>query len=369
MRFDIILVQLGSPQNASYFEIRRYLRDFLISDRVVKREGVFHNVLWIIVLYFFILTLRPFKLRTIYKKLSDKFNGEMPLIKNFNLFVEKLCKRIAIDNKDDKNNSINIHGAYILSSPRISDVIKKIKGQQNKFDKVYLIPHYPLYSEPTNALIFDEFSKHAKELNLNLDFDFRFIGSYHLAQFYVEQTSKLIDENINNWKKEEVIVDYLILSYHGMPLKISSYTLDNYLLAIEESFSLIKEKITSLDKKVIYYAFQSKFGYSEWTKPYLENLIDDICDKHRKNKNKNKNKNDNNNNDSNVVRIAIATPGFLIDCLETLHELANQLKSRFAKKGIELYVISCLNYRDDWVDSYVKFLLSNLRECQKITIP
>ncbi|MBF0359527.1 MAG: ferrochelatase [Oligoflexia bacterium] len=357
---DVILVQLGSPQNISYFEIRRYLKDFLSSDRVVKRDGIIKEILWMIILYLFILTLRPFKLISAYKSLctSTLFAGEMPLVKYFNLFIEELKKKTG---KNSNCNSILIfHETYLFSNPDMRSVLEKIKKRRANLSvslslnsKLILIPHYPIYSGPTNAIVLDEFYKRSREINLQLDFEFHFIGSYHLAKCFIDQTCKMIDQFIEDKRTEGILFDYLILSYHGMPLGKRGDKGDNskrldccrYLEGVLETYFLISNGITSVkNKNILRYAFQSRFGGGKWTDPYLEDLIYELQG--------------NNHKDQPLLplKIAISTPGFLVDCLETLHELGNILKKKVAKRDIELYLIPCLNFRSDWVNDFAEFL-------------
>lgn len=360
LRIDIIIVQLGSPQTATYFEIRRYLRDFLKNERVVKIDGsILLKIIWILVLYLFILIFRPFKLLSAYNSLIDSGQGEMPLIKFFNIFIERLKQQIN-EKKTTKNepDSINIYGAYVLSKPTLKQILQYIqKSNNNSLSRLFLIPHYPIYSEATNALIFDEFYKAAKNLALNLNFEFNFIGSYHKEKCYINCTVKIIDEYINEKQKEGILIDYLIISYHGMPVK----TALQYKKDVQETFLLIKEKISSMKNRNnknqdnIFFAFQSKFGIDEWTKPYLEDLINELCYKDCSNNNLMEK--------PKSIKIAIATPSFLVDCLETIYEIDTKLKNKLALKGIEIYAIPSLNFRDDWINAYADFLLS-LASCK-----
>ncbi len=172
-----------------------------------------------------------------------------------------------------------------------------------------------------------------------------FINSYHNNKGYINALANTVEEHIQKQGKP----DKLVLSYHGMPelfyqwgdpyydfCQVTTNLLKQELLARAEQ-SVTTTKL-SLTDEVFVMTFQSRFGKAEWLKPYTDETLASLAKAGHK-------------------HIAIMSPAFSADCLETLEELEHENREVFMQAGgQEYHYIPALNDRDDHIDAIVKML-------------
>ena len=314
----VVLGQLGSPKSDSIKDVRAYLKEFLGDPRVVDLPRFF----WMIILNFFVLPFRPKKSAKAYSRIYD---GEsFPLITLTNSFVDKISPLL------DEN--IEINSAFILSHPRIDDLLNEWEKEDFNYraNELVIIPQFPQYSESTVASVFDIVGVSFKD-RVNIP-DIRFITNYHKLKAFIDLSAKKIEDTL-----KDKSVDELVISFHGIPTRRVTEKKDEYYFHCYETFTLLKSKLSKEFADKIHMCFQSRFGQEKWLGPATDEFAIELAK-------------------SGSKSIAVYCPSFVIDCLETTDEIGNELREDLKEHSCELIAIDCLNDDDNWVRSYSTYI-------------
>ena len=308
----ILLVNLGTPDSTSWWDVRKYLKEFLSDRRVIE----VNPLIWQIVLNIFILTLRPSKSAHAYKKIWFKESNESPLLYYTRSQAQKLGKDIGTEN-------IFIDFAMRYGNPSIKSKLNilKEKGCEN----IIILPLYPQYAAATTATVCDEVYRSLMKMRWQPSL--QIIPHYESESLYIDALVKSIKEKINKitWKP-----DLIINSYHGIPKSYFDKG-DPYQCYCHKTTRLIKEKYQDIE---IQTTFQSRFGPREWLKPYTDKTLESLPKQGVKN-------------------ILVICPGFASDCVETLEEINIQGRESFLNNGGKNFdLIPCLNDSADHIELF-----------------
>ena len=221
--------------------------------------------------------------------------------------------------------------------PSISSVLQKF--QQQGVSNLIVLPLYPQYAGPTTASTFDAVSCELKKWRYVPSLSF--INSYHDNPNYITALANTVSEHVTEHGKP----DKLVLSYHGMPELFYQWG-DPYYDFCKITTNLLKEELLSrsqnkdlmLTDDNFIMTFQSRFGKATWLQPYTDETLESLAKAANK-------------------HVAIISPAFSADCLETLEELEHENREIFMQAGGEKYhYIAALNDRDDHIDAIVQIL-------------
>ena len=312
----ILLINLGTPDSTSWWDIRKYLKEFLSDKRVIE----VNPFIWQIILNLFILTFRPSKTAHAYKKIWRKETNESPLLYYTRTQAEKLKKKIG-------SEKIIVDFAMRYGNPSIKSKLNHLKNQG--CENITILPLYPQYAAPTTATVCDEVYRSLMDMRWQPSI--QIIPHYESEPIYIEALINSIKRKIESisWKP-----DLIISSYHGIPKKYFNKG-DPYHCYCHKTTRLMKEKFDQID---IQTTFQSRFGPQEWLTPYTDKTLEDLPDKGIKN-------------------LLVICPGFASDCVETLEEINIQGRESFLKKGGENFdLIPCLNDNSDHINLLEKLI-------------
>lgn len=319
----VLLTNLGSPEQPTTGAVRKYLRQFLSDPRVVEIP----RIIWLIILHGIILRVRPKKSAKLYQSVwTDK---GAPLIVISNAQKEKVAAQLAEQYGDD----VIVDVAMRYGEPSISSVLQKF--QQQGIDNLVVLPLYPQYAGPTTASTFDAVSMELQKWRYIPSVNF--INTYHASSHYIRALANTVVEHIAQHGQP----DKLVLSYHGMPELFYQWG-DPYYDFCQVTTDLLKEELMnrsiSLSSENIIMTFQSRFGKATWLQPYTDETLENLAQ-------------------SGVKHLAILSPAFSADCLETLEELECENREIFMEAGGEQYhYIAALNDREDHIDAIVDVL-------------
>jgi ferrochelatase len=308
----IIIAQLGSPKSPSVSDVREYLREFLGDPRVVDMP----RFTWLLILYLFVLPFRPKKSAHAYSHIWD---GEsFPLVSITKSLVSKLQKKMPA--------SIEVDTCFLLSEPRLPEILKSWNAQpiNSRAQHVIVLPQFPQYSESTTASVFDNIGK-AMQHQVVIP-NITFISSFHRLKALID----LMVESVHKTIQLNPKIDYLLISFHGIPTRRITVKKDIYQSHCLETFQLMREKI-NFPKEKIYLCFQSRFGREEWLLPSTSQVALDLAKQGAK-------------------KIAVSCPSFTVDCLETTVEIGIELKEELAASGTDVILVPALNDFDEWVE-------------------
>ena len=314
----VLLVNLGTPDSTNWWDIRKYLKEFLSDRRVIE----VNPFVWQIILNLFILTFRPSKTAKAYKEIWMQKENMSPLRYYTLMQTKKLRQRF-------DNNKIVVDYAMRYGNPSIKSIMTKL--HQEGCENIIVLPLYPQYAAPTTATVCDEVYRTL--LKMRWQPSLQIIPHYESEPLYIDALVNSINKKISelNWKP-----DLIIASFHGIPKKYFEKG-DPYHCYCQKTSRLMSEKYKEIPIKT---TFQSRFGPQEWLQPYTDKTLEDLPKEGKKN-------------------ILVICPGFSSDCVETLEEIAIQGKESFMKSGGKNFdVIPCLNDNDDHIN-LIKKLISN----------
>ena len=306
MKTAVLITNLGTPHAPTFGAVRRYLAEFLSDRRVVALP----KLLWWPILYGIILNTRPGRSAKLYRKIWMPEGA--PLLHHSETLVAALEKKLP-------NYRFALGMRY--GKPSIKTALEKLK--QEGVEKLIVLPLYPQYSATTTASTFDAINE--------LISTWRVIPSLHFVAHYYEKPS-YITAIANSIKAHWCTLgrgDKLIFSFHGLPEDYVKKG-DPYKAQCEETAHAIA-KALELKPQEWLLAYQSRLGPKTWLKPYLNESLKRLAKE-------------------NVKNISIVCPGFAVDCLETLEEIAMQNSEIFKKAGGDtLHYIPALNASSEQV--------------------
>ena len=315
----VLIINLGTPDSTNWFDIRKYLKEFLSDRRVIE----VNPFIWQIILNVFILNLRPSKTAKAYKEIWMKEKNISPLL----YYTQQQSKKIA-----DLISSENVIIDFAMRYGNPSIKSKIIKLHQEGCENLIILPLYPQYAAATTATVCDEVYRTLMKMRWQPSL--KIISHYESDPLYISALVASINKKIKEikWKP-----DLILASYHGIPKKYFDKG-DPYHCYCHKTTRLISEKLNSYEIKT---TFQSRFGPQEWLQPYTDKTLENLPREGKKN-------------------ILAICPGFSSDCVETLEEILIQGKESFINSGGENFdMVPCLNDSDDHIDLLKSLIQKN----------
>ena len=306
-RIGVLIVNLGTPDATDPPSVRRYLREFLSDARVIENQGL----VWKFVLNAIILPRRPKVKGRDYEKIWNRERNESPLKTITRSQTAKLRDTIA-----SLSPTIMVDWAMRYGNPSMATRIEAMA--KAGCERILLLPLYPQYAAATTATVCD--AAFATLAKMRDQPTLRVVPPYYDAPVYIEALANSIDAELRRLPfKPELI----LASFHGIP---KSYVEegDPYPLHCMATVRLLREQMQLGEDKLML-TFQSRFGRAEWLQPYTDKTVEALARRGVKN-------------------LAVVTPGFSADCLETLEEIAVENGDIFKANGGENFAaIPCLN--------------------------
>ena len=312
----VLIINLGTPDSTNWWDIRKYLKEFLSDRRVIE----LNPIVWQIILNLFILTFRPSKTAHAYKKIWIKETNESPLLHFTKSQAAKLNQKIG-------NEKILVDFAMRYGNPSIKFRLSQMKNEG--CENLVVLPLYPQYAAATTATVCDE--TYRTLMKMRWQPSLQIIPHYESEPQYIEALINSIEKKINEieWKP-----DLIVSSYHGIPKSYFDKG-DPYHCYCHKTTRLIKEKFKQVE---IQTTFQSRFGPQEWLTPYTDKTLEALPSKGVKN-------------------LLVICPGFASDCVETLEEINIQGRESFIEKGGKNFdLIPCLNDSSDHIKLLEKLI-------------
>ncbi|RZQ53323.1 ferrochelatase [Pseudoalteromonas phenolica] len=317
----ILVTNLGSPDAPTAKALRVYLAEFLSDPRIVEIP----RLIWLMILHGIILRVRPKKSAKAYQSIWTE-NGS-PLIDISQQQADKIAEKLKAN-----NHNVEVELAMRYGNPSIEAGLEKLRDKG--ITRIVIFPLYPQYSSPTTGSTFDAVARVLKKWRWVPEL--HFINGYHTNPLYIESLANSIKEDLEKNGTPQKVV----FSYHGMPKQFLDHG-DPYHCLCHQTTRLVVEKL-GLNKELVMTTFQSRFGKAEWLKPYTDATLESFP------------------NDG-IKDIAIISPAFSADCLETLEELEEENREIFEEAGGEKYrYIAALNDRDDHINALYDVLKPNL---------
>ena len=306
-KIGVLLVNLGTPDGADAASVRRYLKEFLSDPRVIETQGL----LWAIALNGIILRIRPRRKARDYAKIWNHDKNESPLKTITRSQAEKLSSTL-----EPLGPQLLVDWAMRYGNPSIASRLGDLVARG--CERILVIPLYPQYCAATTATVGDEVFRVLKGMRFQPAL--RIAPPYYNDTVYIEALASTTSAEI---ARLDFKPDVILASFHGVP-KAYVDKGDPYYLHCLETMRLLREEL-KLDETKLLLTFQSRFGRAQWLEPATDRTVKQLAKEGVKN-------------------IAVITPGFSADCLETLEEIAFENAHIFKKNGGQNFAaIPCLN--------------------------
>src|SRR3954466_14939515 len=323
-RVGVLLVNLGTPDTSDAKGVRVYLKEFLSDPRVIEDQGL----LWKLILNGIILRVRPGRKARDYQKIWNIEKDESPLKTITRSQSEKLAAAIS------DHDHVVVDWAMRYGNPSIRSRIDAFAAQG--CDRLLVVPLYPQYSAATSATVCDEVFRVLTEMRAQPTV--RVTPPYYDDPDYIEALAISIDAHLETLPFEPELI---VASFHGMPQKYVDKG-DPYQAQCIATTNALRRRM-GLDASRLMLTFQSRFGFDQWLQPYTDKTIEKLAK-------------------DGVRRIAVVTPGFSADCLETLEEIAQENAEIFRHNGGEQFAaIPCLNDSEPGMDVIRQLVLRELQ--------
>jgi protoporphyrin/coproporphyrin ferrochelatase len=303
----ILLVNLGTPEAAEPKALRRYLKEFLSDPRVIERN----SLLWKLVLNGIILPLRSRRKAHDYKRIWNNEKNESPLKTITRAQAEKLAGIL-----EPLGKHVVVDWAMRYAGPSIASRLEALMARG--CDRILVMPLYPQYAAPTTATACDEVFRYL--LQQRRQPALRVLPAYYDDPYYIEVLASSLQAEL---KALSFTPEVIVASYHGMP---EAYVRkgDPYEEQCVRTTELLRAQLKLDDSKLLM-TYQSRFGRARWLKPFTIATMKALAKRGVKN-------------------VAVITPGFSADCLETLEEIAIENARVFKRYGGQNFAaIPCLN--------------------------
>ena len=305
-KVGVLLVNLGTPDAPTTSAVKRYLKQFLSDRRVVEIPPL----LWQPILRGIILNTRPQKSAKAYAKVWTEKGSPLAFFTAGQ--AEALQARM--------EGIADVRYAMRYGNPSVADQLAAMKAAG--CNRILIAPLYPQYSGATTGTVLDE--AYAALTDMRWHPAIRTLPAYHDDARYIGALKSSIEASL---AKLDFVPDALVISFHGMPER-TLHLGDPYHCHCQKTARLLSEAMG----RALVVSFQSRFGRAKWLEPATDDTLMKLAREGTK-------------------KVAIFAPGFSVDCLETLEELAMQGHEQFEEAGGTHYAyLPCLNDSDIGMD-------------------
>jgi ferrochelatase len=335
MTKGLLLLNLGSPDSYSVGDVKIYLKEFLMDERVIDVPYLYRQLL----VNGFIVPFRAAKSAEAYKLIWDKEGSPLKVITDEfkNLVQQKLTIPVAV--------------CMRYGNPTPEAALKELENKAGgKLSELLIAPLYPHYAMSSYETAVEQIKDYIKSSGRNITLK-------TLKPFYNEPSyiSALADSIRHHLSGNEF--DGYLFSYHGLPirhLKKSDPTNNHcyvsndccevksaawqtcYKHQVKTTTKLVAEKLNLHPNKVMI-SFQSRLGSDKWIQPFTDVMLEELPGK-------------------GVKKLLVICPAFIADCLETLEEMDIRGRKSFMDSGGETFVrVPCLNTSTHWINAFVNY--------------
>lgn len=322
-RLAILLVNLGTPNAPDTASVRRYLAEFLADPRIVEQP----RWLWWLVLNGIILRFRPARSARAYAKVWTAQGSPLQV------GTTALAERMQAALEPDLGTDVIVRHAMRYGSPSLNETLGELA--RSGMRRLLVVPLFPQFSATTTAAVFDAVTDEFRRWRYPPEL--RLVNDYCHERAHIEGLARSVEQH---WQANGRS-DRLLLSFHGIPERYVRNG-DPYRQQCEATVVQLRQRLGMSDDQLLL-SFQSRLGREPWLQPYTDLTLSALPS-------------------LGVRSVDVLCPGFAVDCLETLEEIAIEGREIFLHAGGERFnYIPCLNAGDDQVSAMRELVL---RHCQ-----
>lgn len=294
----VLLVNLGTPDAPTPAAVRRYLAEFLSDRRVIDAP----RWLWWPILHGFILRVRPRRSAHAYAKIWTPQGSPL------RLYSASLARQLDERLRAQTAGRVGVVLAMSYGQPSIAATLERLREHGTR--RLLVVPLYPQYSATSTAAVFDAVTSTLQRWRWTPEL--HFVGDYHDDEAYIEALAASVEA----FRGDHGGGDCLLLSFHGIPERYVRSG-DPYLDQCRTTAQRLRERLRLTEREFVV-AFQSRVGREPWLQPYTDRMLQELPGR-------------------GVRRVQVLCPGFAVDCLETLEEIAMADRDLFLAAGGERF--------------------------------
>ncbi|MBQ4855525.1 ferrochelatase [Rhodanobacter sp. B2A1Ga4] len=318
----VLLVNLGTPTAPTAQAVRPYLAEFLGDPRVID----YPRWLWWLILHGVILRVRPKRSAHAYARIWDERGSPL------RYGSEALAAALQAELDRQQPGTLRVALAMRYGEPSVAQTIEQL--QRDGVRRLLVLPLYPQYSATSTGSVIDAVADAFKQLRWPPEL--RIINDYHDEPGHIDALAA----GIERWWAAHGRGEKLLLSFHGIPERYVRLG-DPYAEQCRRTAQLLRERLRLGEDEMVV-SFQSRVGRERWLQPYTDATVRQLAA-------------------DGVKRLDVACPGFAVDCLETLEEIAMQNRDFFIAAGGEtLRYIPALNDSAEQVNSLAALVRRHL---------
>lgn len=322
-RIGVLVANLGTPDGYDYWSMRRYLSEFLSDKRVIDYPWW----KWQPILQGIILTKRPFTSGANYRLIWNNEADESPMLTLTRRQIAALQSACAARWGED----VLVDFCMRYGNPSTQSVLEKMTAAGCR--RIVFLPLYPQYAGATTATANDQLFRALMEQKWQPAV--RTVPAYYDRPDYIAALADSITRKLDGHMPQK-----LVASYHGMPKRYYEEG-DPYFLQCRQTTRLLRAAL-GWEEDRIDTTFQSVFGREEWLKPYTVKHVAELARR-------------------GVTDIAVISPAFATDCIETLEEIQGEIQHAFKEAGgQEFTYIPCLNDNAAHIAMLTELIADNL---------
>ena len=304
-KVGVLLVNLGTPEAPTAKALRPYLKQFLSDRRIIELTPL----IWQPILNLIILNTRPAKSAKAYAKIWREESNESPLRYYTRQQGEALDAAMG-------GPELSVRWAMRYGQPSIRQELEAFKDEG--YDRILVVPLYPQYSSTTTASVTDEVFRVLMDMRWQPAL--RIAPAFHDDPAYIQALADTVRTAQAGLDWEP---DMILMSYHGIP-KAYFDKGDPYHCHCHKTTRLVREAL-GLEADKMMTSFQSRFGPTEWLKPYTDETLESLAEQGK-------------------TKVMVLAPAFISDCIETLEEIAIEGREEFMEAGgTHFEMVPCLN--------------------------
>jgi len=306
-RIGILLVNSGTPEAPTAAAVRRFLRRFLSDPRVVELP----RLAWLPILYALVLPLRPARIARKYRSIWTEAGSPLRDLS------EQLRAALTATLAQHVLAPLSVELGMLYSPPSVREALGRLRGSGAQ--RILVVPLFPQYCGATTGAVYDAVNAELRRWRWLPEL--RFVAEYHDHPGYIEALRASVAEH---WSREGRAA-HLLMSFHGIPERYFHQG-DPYFCKCQKTARLLAEELL-LREGEWSVSFQSRFGPSGWLKPYTRAVLTGLPARGAR-------------------TVTVVCPGFAVDCLETLEEIAVENRAAFLGAGGERFqYVPALNAR------------------------
>ncbi|WP_312525398.1 ferrochelatase [Paracoccus sp. (in: a-proteobacteria)] len=322
-RIGVLIANLGTPDATDYWSMRRYLSEFLSDKRVIDYPAW----KWQPLLQGIILTKRPFTSGANYRSIWNNEANESPMM----TITKAQLAALKVRAEALWGDRVMVDFCMRYGNPSTPDVVDRMV--KAGCDKILFLPLYPQYAGATSATANDQFFRAL--MTQKWQPAARTVAAYFDRPEYIDALAQSVERKLGGQVPRKLVV-----SYHGMPKRYLMEG-DPYHCQCQKTSRLLKERLGWADG-IIDTTFQSVFGTEEWLRPYTVEHVAELAKQ-------------------GITDIAIMSPAFAADCVETLEEIQGEIQEAFVHAGGKTFTyIPCLNDDPAHIDMLATLIGENL---------